>query len=387
MTTLEGPRRNGRDPGFWAREAFAETEEAMLSTLKTTMTQLSELAERLKAEGCSEIIVTGEGCSYTAATMCEMAFERWSYMPCRVSLTSELQFAAGSTSPDTCVLVLSRTGERRFILEAVGELRESCGRVVAVTGNPDAKIRLLADETILTREGPEPAFLKSKSTLCGVAALLGLAAALGEPGLLRARQAALVELARSVGKAFTTLTPMSDLFQAGASLPEHWAVAGGGPSYGAAADAALKLHEITTVHASSYHLSGLYHGALGQLSPMWGGIVLATEWTRGWAEVLAAQLVGRGVEPVIFLDATVAGAAPSGVRLVRIPVAPLSNTDVEGETLEMLSPPLFLPSLYGLILESALARGINPDAPPNMDYMLDLILPQGQQEPDLVWNL
>jgi hypothetical protein len=68
-------------------------------------------------------------------------------------------------------------------------------------------------------------------------------------------------------------------------------------------------------------------------------------------------------------------------------VAPLSGIGVEGETLEMLSPPLFLPSLYALILESALARGIDPDAPPNMDYMLDLILPQGQQEPDLVWNL
>jgi glucosamine--fructose-6-phosphate aminotransferase (isomerizing) len=387
MTTLDGQGGNGRDPGSWSRQAFAETEEAMLTTLETTVTQLAELAARLKDDGCSEIIVTGEGCSYTAATMCEMAFERWSDLACRVSLTSELSFVAGSTSRDTCVVVLSRTGERRFILEAVGELRESCGRVVAVTGNPDAKISQLADETILTREGPEPAFLKSKSTLCGIAALLGLASALGEPGLEPARQAALFGLARSVGEAFTTVRSLSDVFQTGASRPEHWAVAAGGPSHGAAADGALKLHEITTVHASSYHLSALYHGALGQLSPEWGGIVLSTEWTRDWADVLAAQLLERGVEPVIFLDATVSGSAPEGVSHIRVPVAPLSGIGVEGETLEMLSPPLFLPSLYALILESALARGIDPDAPPNMDYMLDLILPQGQQEPDLVWNL
>ena len=53
----------------------------------------------------------------------------------------------------------------------------------------------------------------------------------------------------------------------------------------------------------------------------------------------------------------------------------------------MLSPSLFLPWLYVLTLETALVRGIDPDKPPNMDYMLELILPPGQQEPDLVANM
>lgn len=381
--------RDEKVPGEWSRIAFGETEHAMLETLERTFQQMVELASRLRSRGCTDVVITGEGCSYTAAQMCQMAFSQWSGLPCRVSLASELPFLARTMSHKTCVVVLSRTGERRFVLEAMAALRETCGSLVAITGNPNGRIRHQADEIIVTLEGPEPAFLKSKSTLCGITALLGLATALGSgaaAGDLAAPYAALQDLAHAVGQQFSTAArSVSSL--PGAAAIQHWAVVGGGPSFGAAADGALKLHEISTVHASAYRPSALFHGALGQLGPSWGAIVLATPWTVTWTDTLTEQLLARGVGPVIYLSTTSASSAPAGCLHLFIALPTAADGREQNETAEMLSPSLFLPWLYVLTLETALVRGIDPDKPPNMDYMLELILPPGQQEPDLVANM
>lgn len=374
-----------KQPATHARDAFQETPASMKSTLATTFDQVAGLVSLLRSEGCSRLVVTGEGCSHTAAMMCEMAFSRWGSMPVQVSLTSELPFLASPIDRDTCLVVLTRTGERRFILDAVRDIRGSCGRVVAITGNPDGAIGELADDTVLTREGLEPAFLKSKSTLCGVTVLLSLAASSGASGSeLQDRHLALSLLPDMVGEAFAAVDGLKVIAGEKAAEVEHWAIAAAGPSYGSAADGALKLHEITTVHASPYHLSDIYHGALGQLSDSWGAVVLVTAETRRWARVVGEQLVARGVDPVLWLDATPDGAAPPGAQYERISLTALRDRDLPGEAVELLSPPMFLPALYTLVLENALARGIDPDAPPNMAYMLDLILPDGGEEPDLV---
>ena len=193
----EGSVSDHKEPGSWARLAFSQTEDSMASTLAATFDELAELADGLKTQGYSKIVLTGEGCSHTAEMMCEMAFRRWSVLDTQVTLTSELGLLRKTLTKKTCVVVLSRTGERRFILQAIDELRGRCGRVIAVTGNPDGAIGQFADEAILTREGPEPAFLKSKSTLSGLVVLLGLAACLTKPGsegVLEERKAALVAL-------------------------------------------------------------------------------------------------------------------------------------------------------------------------------------------------
>ena len=129
-------------------------------------------------------------------------------------------------------------------------------------------------------------------------------------------------------------------------------------------------------------MSDLYHGALGQLNQDWGAVVLATAGTRTWSEVLARQLVERGAHPVVYFNSTGEAEAPAGVTQLSVPANQLTTQGLDAETVEMLSPPVFLPFLYSLIHDAALARGIDPDQPPNMDYMLDLILPAGQEEPD-----
>jgi glutamine---fructose-6-phosphate transaminase (isomerizing) len=371
--------------GLWARQAFQDCERSMRDTVEATLPELRELGARLRADGYSSLIIIGEGSSYEAGLMCEGALARWAGLRCFVSLSTEVSYLEDQVTKKTCVVALSRTGERRYVLDAMAALREHCGRMVAITGNRDASMRQLADDVFFTEEGSEPAFLKSKSTLAGAAVLLALAAALDEtPGRdIEARRRSLLALAEAVGGAFKASTSLADLVASTKELPAHWAMLAAGPSYGAVADGSVKFHEITTVPALAYRLSNLYHGPLGQLDASWGAVVASTARSRDWADLVSSELANRGLDTIVYLRAT-GEPAPEGVFPVALPVGSLQASCPASLLLEELLPAVFLPPIYMLTLETALRSGIDPDVPPNMDYMLKLILPPGKVEPDLV---
>ncbi len=371
--------------GFWARQAFDDCQRSMRDTIEATLPHLRELGVRLRKDGCSNLVVIGEGSSYEAALMCEGALARWAGLRCSVSLSTEVGYLEDQVTEKTCVVVLSRTGERRYVLDAMATLRERCGRMVAIIGNRDASMRQLADDVFFTEEGSEPAFLKSKSTLAGTAALLALAAALDETsdGVLQTRRRSLLSLAEAVGGAFKASASLADLVAGTKEMPAHWAMLAAGPSYGAVADGSVKFHEITTVPAIAYRLSNLYHGPLGQLDATWGGVVASTPRSRYWADLVSSELTNRRAGTIVYLDAS-GEPAPDGVFPVALPIGSLQASCPEDALLEELLPAVFLPPIYVLTLEAALRSGIDPDVPPNMDYMLKLILPAGKVEPDLV---
>jgi glucosamine--fructose-6-phosphate aminotransferase (isomerizing) len=375
-----------KTPGQLSRAAFAQAEESMLETTLAGAEFFADLAGRVRSGEYENVVITGEGSSYTAELMCAAALKRSVPVKTDIVLTTELPFWTHLLGPKTLVLALSRTGERRFILDALEGIKPSGAHVVALCGNPQARVNELADEVFLTREGPEPGFLKSKSTLAGVAALLTFAACFdqpGEPSSLGLTLDHVKRLAACVGEGFTAMAGAGDLLP-DATAVEHWAVGAAGYCFGTAVDGALKLHEITTVAATPYHLTSLYHGPLGQLGPKWGAVIASTRGTREWAELLATEILGVGGGPVVYLGAGDLEAPDE--RMVSLPVASLfpAGGGEDPSLSEVLAPATFLPAVYTMTLEFSLARGLDPDTPPNMDYMLKLILPDGQSEPDLV---
>jgi glutamine---fructose-6-phosphate transaminase (isomerizing) len=374
-----------KPPGLWARQAFDDCERSMRETVEANLPPLRTLGARLRRDEYSNVVVTGEGSSYEAGLMCEGALARWAGLRCSVSLSTEVGYLEDHVTEKTCVVVLSRTGERRYVLDAMAALRERCGRMVAITGNRDASMCQLADEVLFTEEGSEPAFLKSKSTLAGTAVLLALAAVLDETSdsVLEERRRLLVALAETVGGAFKASASLADLVLGTKEMPDHWVMLAAGPSFGAMADGSVKFHEITTVPAMPYRLSNLYHGPLGQLGASWGAFVASTGRSRYWADLVSSELVNRGASTIVYLNAT-RQPAPGDVFPVALPVRPLEARCSDDALLEELLPAVFLPPIYVLALEAAVRSGIDPDAPPNMDYMLKLLLPPGKVEPDLV---
>ena len=327
-TTVKGGQRASsssavKPPGLWRRQAFDDCARSMRETVEATLPQLRALGTRLRTDGYSNLVITGEGSSYEAGLMCEGALARWAGIPCSVSLSTEVGYLEDYVTEKTCVVALSRTGERRYVLDAMATLSERCGRMVAITGNRDASMCQLADEVLFTEEGSEPAFLKSKSTLAGAAILLALAAALDETqdSVLEERRRLLVSLAEAVGGTFKASASLADLVIGTKEMPDHWVMLAAGPSFGAMADGSVKFHEITTVPAIPYRLSNLYHGPLGQLGTSWGAFVASTGRSRFWADLVSSELANRDASTIVYLNAT-GQPAPESVFPVALPVGP-----------------------------------------------------------------
>jgi hypothetical protein len=121
---------------------------------------------------------------------------------------------------------------------------------------------------------------------------------------------------------------------------------------------------------------------LGAVANGWGAFVLTSHNTVQWARILVDQLAHAGAEPVLVLAPEALDLKPSrGNRLLL--ADPLEAAAGAVEVADFLAPLAQLPALYTSIWEISSARGLNPDVPPNMDYMLELILPANTTEPDL----
>jgi glucosamine--fructose-6-phosphate aminotransferase (isomerizing) len=372
---------HNQPPGALAEAAFGDCRRAMEETLAEMREPLQALARKLRERGIHRIVFTGEGCSYTAEMASAPALKRTLPVPAEVIVASDLPLFPGIVDRDTCVVAVSRTGERRFVLEVLEAAKAAGAMLVAITGNPDGKLTQVADVTLPTLEGPEPAYLKSKSTFAALIGLLGFAVALSEdaPGNLTWEM--LETVPELVERGFA-LARGEKAWLADAVSREHWAVLGSGAGFGAASDAALKLQETSLVHASAHALGFFYHGPLGAVTQQWGSLVLASADSQSWTEIIARELVHAEARPVVVLTPETLELDVRDVHRIVLP-DPTEATAGNRELAELLVPFVQLPAVYACLREISLGRGLNPDVPPNMEYMLELILPAGTREPDL----
>lgn len=369
-------------PGGLSWAACGDSRRAMQETLDSVGEPIQSLVESFRTRDIRRLVFTGEGCSYTATVAAAPLLKHLSPIPVETILATNLQPFSALIDSHTCLVCLSRTGERRYVLDALADAREAGALVVAMTGNPQAAIRATADTTLLTQEGSEPAYLKVKSTLAGMTALLAFAAALAEPRIQVAQRDVLGRLPELADHSFK-LAGAPKPWLAEAASREHWAILGSGAAFGAAADTALKLQETSVVHASAHPIGFFYHGPLGAVRDSWGAFVFSSFHSYEWTRVITYELARAGASPIVVFSPEPGPSGQAGVH--HMPIAdPLEVTESNQDLADHLAPIALLPAAYMCLREVALARSLNPDVPPNMDYMLSLILPEGRSEPDLV---
>jgi glucosamine--fructose-6-phosphate aminotransferase (isomerizing) len=368
--------------GALSQSALQDCRRAVEATLASVGEPMAHLAHAICEGTFRRIVFTGEGCSYTAEIACAPALKRFLPIPCDVIAATELSVYPALVDEHTCVVVLSRTGQRRFVLDALARAKERGATVIAITGNPAGGIVDVADQTIATHEGPEPAYLKSKSTLAGISAILALIPAISDTDAGGLRLGTLERLPELVERGLALAQADMQAWLPHASGREHWAFLGSGPGYGAAADAALKAQETALVHASAHSLGFFYHGPLGAVTDAWGAFVLATHAGRDTAEIVVRELVRAQAAPVLVLAPETLDIDLSSVHRLAL-ADPVTTIGASLEVAELLAPLTQLPALYTCVRALALARGLNPDVPPNMEHLLQLILPPTTVEPDL----
>lgn len=213
-------------------------------------------------EELDSLAIVACGTSYHAGLIGKYIIEELHGIPVSVVLGSEFNHNR-RTIPTSASILISQSGETADVLSAVKRLREASVRTVAITNVPGSTLSRVADQTIYTKAGPEISVAATKSFIAQLIAIYQLA--LSYPGINRAIRANLMaELKRISDRVELLLASTCEIENCARFLAKHQNVffIGRGINAPVALEGALKLKEISYIHAEGYAAGELKHGSI-----------------------------------------------------------------------------------------------------------------------------
>jgi glutamine---fructose-6-phosphate transaminase (isomerizing) len=329
------------------------------------MPELEKMAATGALDPVRRITVLGCGTSVHAGLLGKYAVERWARIPIEVSIASEYRYADPIVGPDTLVVSISQSGETADTIAATRLAREHGAPVIAVSNIVGSAITRIGDAVLYLQAGPEISVTATKTfvTMTTVLYLLGLwlgqrNGRLGEAEV-RAHLEALLGVPAQMQRVLDGIAAEPDDLEAVARLLarcESCMFIGRGFGFPLALEAALKLKEISYVHAEAYPAGELKHGPIALLDPD-VPLVAMTPTSRTYDKVIS------NVQEVRARDAQVVAVATEGDAGIRRHAdAVVYVPDVP----EFVSPLLGIVPMQILAYKVALARGCNIDQPRNL---------------------
>ena len=256
-----------------------ESGASLERTLSQATPAIREVADEARRRGCRRLVLTGVGSSYTAAVAAKPAFDNLVDIPAYVIPATELSYYPSLFNPETLVLLLSRSGERRLLVDALATAQSSGAFTVLLTGNGDSLMAQQATRVIVTAEGPEASFPKTKSVTAGIGVFLALALQLvGPPSDESVRVATALERSPAlVNDALEMTVPVIEALGAKFSSCDRVIVSGTAGNTGVAMEMQVKLEESALVATQWMDTGNLLHGPLCLLDDNWLVIFLITE--------------------------------------------------------------------------------------------------------------
>ena len=330
--------------------------------------RLGEL-DRLAASGALDAVrrvtILGCGSSVHAGMLGKYAIERWSRLSVEVAIASEYRYADPIVGPDTLVVAITQSGETIDTLAATRLAREHGAPVIALTNVVGSAITRISDAVLYLQAGPEISVTATKTFVCTATVLFELGLWLGqraetvsEPEVRRSLEAllALPGQMQQVLARYTGADAASTVVAALLAKCQSCMFIGRGANYPLAMEGALKLKEISYIHAEAYAAGELKHGPIALLDPDVPLVAMATAG-RTYEKVIS------NVQEVRARDARIIVVATEGDTNIRrhadevfeVPAAP-----------ELFAPLLSVIPLQLLAYHVALARGCNIDQPRNL---------------------
>jgi glucosamine--fructose-6-phosphate aminotransferase (isomerizing) len=328
-------------------------------TDEITVDELAGLGDRLA--GIRRIELVACGTAFYAALIGAAALQDWTGLPARATVGSEFRYSPPPLDPETLVIAVTQSGETADTIAPTRFAREKGCPVIAVTNTVGSAITRESDAVLFLQAGPEVAVAASKTFVTQVTTLVILAAAIAKArGTLAAdREAKLVHALRALPEAAQRTL---DLNSAIADLARRYVNSRGfmfigrGYGYPAALEGALKLKEVSYVHAEGYAAGELKHGPISLLDAECPLVAVATR-SSVYDKVISNVMEGRA------RDARVIAVATEGdpqIERFADEVCWVPDTD------EVLSPILAVIPLQLFAYHTAVARGTDVDQPRNL---------------------
>ena len=294
-------------------------------------------------EDIRNIVITACGSAYYAGCAGSYALEKLSRIPVRVELASELRYSDPLIDGHTLVIVISQSGETADTIAALKECRARGARTLAVVNVVGSTVAKLADSTVYTWAGPEIAVATTKGYTTQVAVLYLLAVCFAERlGLLPEGESGLIDSLQALPRRIQQAIDMNPAIPMLAKkYHESRALffIGRNTDYAVALEGALKMKEISYLHAEAYAAGELKHGTIALIEEHQPVIALCCN--RALMEKTLSNIVevkSRGAEVLALTFRNNQKILSVADDLLFIPdVDPLFSAAVEIVPLQMLA--------------------------------------------------
>lgn len=340
--------------------AIAETLEGRISKKRVLEeafgVDASKIFDQIKG-----VHIIACGTSYHAGMIARYWFESLAGIPCSVEVASEFRYRNPVVRNNSLIISISQSGETADTLAALQEAkRRGFGHSLAICNVPESSLVRASDLFLMTRAGPEIGVASTKAFTTQLVSLMLLVIVLGRRhGLTENDEKTLVTHLISLPARVEEVLALDDKIKEIAEQfadKNHALFLGRGTQYPVAMEGALKLKEISYIHAEAYPAGELKHGPLALVDADMPVIAVAPN--NELLEKLKSNLQevsARGGQLLVFADATVNVEAQAGIEVVS-----LAAVD------DCIAPIVYSVPLQLLSYHVAVLKGTDVDQPRNL---------------------
>ena len=348
---------------FMAKE-IAEQPRVMAAVLDHYLDADGRLAlpAALDLGGADRLTLVACGTAHYACHVAKYWFEALAGLPCDIDIASEFRYRAAPLSPRGMAVFVSQSGETADTLAALRHVQGRVGQVVSVVNVPSSSIAREADLALPLQAGVEIGVASTKAFTAQllVLALMALAAA-ERRGTLSPEAVAghVAELRSLPGLMNAALALDAEIATIAGELADARDVLflGRGPMYPLALEGALKMKEISYIHAEGYAAGELKHGPIALIDAHVPVVVMAPRDALFAKTVSNMQeVMARGGRVLLVSDSP--GVAEAGEGLWHVLALP--------EVPELIAPMVHAVPVQLLAYHTAVAKGTDVDQPRNL---------------------
>ena len=323
--------------------------------------KLGGIADHLKElTRAKHVIFTACGTAFHAGLVGEFLIEHLARIPVETEYASEFRYRNPIIADETIVIAISQSGETADTLAAVEQAKERGATVLGVVNVVGSSIARETDAGIYLHVGPEIGVASTKAFTAQVAVLSMLAIEIGRRRHVSSDQAAryIEELAQIPAKIDTILEQSAHIREiAEANIDkENWLFLGRGFNYPVALEGALKLKEISYIHAEGLPAAEMKHGPIALIHDGMPAVFIATAGPQ-YDKIMGniEEVKARGGKVIVVATDGDDGIRERADHLITIPDAP-----------ELFQPMLSVIPLQLLAYHAAVLRGHDVDKPRNL---------------------
>jgi glucosamine--fructose-6-phosphate aminotransferase (isomerizing) len=349
---------------FMAKEIHEQPEvigHTLSRYVDPTTGTLRDAALAFDFKSMDRLVVSACGTAYYAGLISKYWFETWAKLPVEIDIASELRYRDIPYAENGGALFISQSGETADTLAALREAKKHGQRIAAIVNVPESSIARDSDVVFPTAAGPEIGVASTKAFTCQLTALACLAVAAGRQREILSAEAeariisALMETPRLISQALQQEENIEKVSAELASARDILYI-GRGVSFPIALEGALKLKEISYIHAEGYAAGELKHGPIALIDENVPVVVVAPS-DRHYEKTISNmhEIIARGGRPLLISD-------KEGIKNAGEVWASIEAPVVD----PMMAPIVYAAPIQQLAYFTATTKGTDVDQPRNL---------------------